>query len=1020
MSIRPSSYCCVAMILLAATISFSTFAAPQLVTALNPSFGAAPDGNGDSWAPIISGDGRFVLFASTANNLVPGTGSNGIPELNPQTVNVYLRDRLKQSTTLVSVSLDGTGGGNANSYPTALSTNGQFALFESASSNLAANATNNLNQVYRRDVVNGITLLVSVGTNGASPNGAARGSTMTPDGSQVAFVSTSSNLVSNDTNGLADVFWRNMLAQVTVLVSVGAVANGGISTSSVGVSSSEWPEITPDGRYVVFSSSATNLVPGIQLAPRVSGQELPAQIYVRDLRAGTTSWASTNVGAIFGPGTNCLCFNQAISDNGQYVAFEVCSNTMPEASPPATGIILYYNQQTGLTEIVSTNAVFPQFANADARSLSMTPDGQNIVYTATNGAYSTSAVYLWNASAGTNTLVSANSSGSVTPGTSAYFPDIDPTGRYVLFVSTDTNYTASSNAPAAILLRDTQAGTTTVVSVDTNGLSLPVNATAVPALSADAGSVAFESLWANLDGRNFQSDVFAVTLTNNPVSQLVSVRDPNLPSSTANGPAALWPGSASANGRYMVFSTWANNLLPGDTNDCINVYERDRITGANILVSVGTNGVEGNNLSTEPSVSGDGRYVAFTSFATNLLGGDANLSSDVFVRDMQEGLTTMVSVSTNGGFGNGSSYLPQISADGRYVLFCSAAENLAAGTYGSNNLYLRDLQLGQTYALTQGGFASEPGNASFSMTPDGKEIAFIAVSNGVSTLYVWQTSLAAMIYTNSFSAQTNISLSADGRWLACVSNNVLCLEDLVAGTNFQIASGVIGPRAGLSFSTNDDFLAYAMNTNVYLYSFQTGSNLLISSGPADSPVVSADGSFVAYRSFSSNAIPQNPDGEPVVLLFDTFSNSTTLASANLSGFASAQPSLDPVFSADGQTLAFQSWANDLAGGEFGSGGNVFALDVFGLPGTLNATNSAPALDAGMTFQSDYSSGQIPVVAWPFIPDQSYIVQYKDNLTDPVWYNLNGVMTFLGNQAYLADPAPLSNQRFYRVVQGSSP
>ncbi|HEV2318697.1 MAG TPA: hypothetical protein VGV18_03040, partial [Verrucomicrobiae bacterium] len=833
MSIRISTSRCVAMILLATAFVLPACAAPQLVTALNPSFGAPPDGNGDSWAPIISPDGRFVLFASTANNLVQGSGSNGIPVLNPPIVNVYLRDRLKQNITLVSVSLDGAGGGNANSFPTALSTNGQFALFESAASNLAANATNNLNQVFRRDVVNGITSLVSVGTNGASPNGAARQSTMTPDGLFAAFVSDASNLTANDTNGIADVFVHNNLSGSTLLVSVGAVANGPFSSSSVSPSSSEWPEITPDGSYVVFSSTATNLVPGLPLPPQVSEEPLASEIYVRDLRGGVTTWASTNAGAMSGPGTNCICFSQAISDNGQYVAFEICSNSLASSGQPMTGAVAYYNLQTGVTEIVSTNGIVPQFANAGGRNLSMTSDGQNIVYVATNGTSSTSAVYLWNATASTNELVSANPSGGITLGANAFSPDLDSTGRYVVFVSTDTNYLApatASNATinAAILLRDTQAGTTTVVSVDTNGSNLQVNTTAVPSLGANAGSVAFESPWANLDGRNMQFDVFARDLTNT-MSQLVSARDPNLPSSTPNGPCALWPGSVSANGRYMAFSTWENNIVPGDTNDCINVFERDRITGANILVSVGTNGLEGNNLSTEPSVSGDGRYVAFTSSATNLVAGDANLSSDVFVRDMLERTTTMASVSTNGGFGNGSSYLPQISTDGRYVLFCSAAENLAAGTYGSDNLYLRDLQLGQTYALTQGGVDLEPGYASYAMTPDGNEVAFINASGGPPhSLYVWNSSLTGLIYTNSSGVETNVSLSPDGRWLAYVIGNQLWLQDLVAGTNCQIATGQVGPRAGLSFSADDDFLAYAMNTNAYLYSFQTGSNLLVS------------------------------------------------------------------------------------------------------------------------------------------------------------------------------------------------
>jgi Tol biopolymer transport system component len=543
-------------------------------------------------------------------------------------------------------------------------------------------------------------------------------------------------------------------------------------------------------------------------------------------------------------------------------------------------------------------------------------------------------------------------------------------------------------------------------------------------LSADASSVAFESPWMNLDGRNLESDVFVLDLTNT-ASQLISVHDPGLSSAALNGPSTLWPTSVSTNGRFTAFSTWANNLLPNATNDWINVFEHDLITGANILVSVGTNGLEGNNLSTEPSVSADGRYVAFTSFATNLVAGDANLYSDVFVRDLEAGVTTLVSVGTNGGTGNNSSYLPQISSDGRYVLFCSAAVNLAPDVAGGNNLYLRDLQLGETYALTTNGFGSQGSFQSYSMTPGGTDIAFVGVGSGnVSNLYAWNSSLAALIYTNNSSGLANVSLSPDGQWLAYVANDVLSVQGLgITATNFEIARGSFGPRAGLKFSSDDRFLTYAMNTNIYLYDFLLGTSNLVSTafdstnqpnGAADSPVISADGSFIAYRSFSSNAVPQNPNGVPAVLLFERLSNTTVLASANLCGVSPAMPSLNPAFTSDGQMLLFQSWARDLVAQDFNQGGGAFALDLFGLPGALNSTNSAPPLDAGMLLESEFSSGQTPVVAWPFAPGQSYLVQYKDDLTDPVWQNLDGVISFIGSQGYFADPAPPSSQRFYRI------
>lgn len=989
---------CVALMFAAACAPLSASAALQLVTAASPAVTAPPNGNGDSWSPIVSPDGRFVLFASTADNLT----SNGNASLNPAGMNVYLRDRLNGTTALVSVNLAGTGG-NGNSFPTALSTNGQFALFESAASDLVPNDTNNANDVFLRDVVNGVTYLISVATNGACSDGASRGSTLSPDGRFVAFTSAASDLTEDDTNGIPNVFVRDMESGTTTLASVGAVSNGAAS-------SSESPEITPDGRYVAFYSTATNLVPGV-----TTGSE----IYVRDLQAGVTTWASTNARTISHIGANGFCCNHAISDNGQYVAFEICTNS----SVPTNSVILYYNLSSGVTETVSTNAVNPNGANQDKRSLSMTPGGQSIAFVAnTNGG---SCVYLWNAAAGTNFSVS----GTPSSGGNSFWPDVDPTGRYVVFLSTDMGYTANSGGIAAVVLRDTQAGTITLVNVGTNSLGLPVNPTAVPAMSANGGTVAFESPWANLDGRNFQSDVFALDVTNH-ASQLVSVRDPALASLTPNGPSSLWPGSLSANGRYMAFSTWANNVSPGDTNDCPNVFVHDLITGANVLVNTVGNGLPGNNLSTEPSISADGRYVAFTSAATNLISDDNNSCSDIFVRDVQAGTTTLVSVGTNGTVGNGNSYLPQISSDGRYVLFCSAAQNLASGSTASNNLYLRDLQLGHTYALTRNGFRSDGGSTSYAMTPDGNYISFFGVpgGTGATNLYVWQTSAAAIIYTNFSLSLTNVSISPDGHWLAYVAGTFLRAQDLAAGTNCLIATGSFGPRAGLKFSADDQFLTYGANSNVFLYDFESGSNLLVSTaynstnaadGIADSPTISADGSFVAYRSFSTDAVPTGTNGVPAILVFDRLNNSTLLASANFSGLSSAAQSLTPVFSPDGQMLVFQSWASDLTERDFNLGSDLFALDLFGLPGTV--TNPPPNLTANISESAGTSvsgPGQVPVVSWPFDPTQSYSVQYTDNLTNSPWLPLSGTVTFIGNQAYLSDSAPSSTQRFYRIVQNN--
>ena len=252
----------------------------QLVSQIDHTNLYSASGNGDSVLPVLSSDGRFVVFASTADNLCVLQETNRIRSLIPPSMNVYLKDRQNGSTALVSMNLAGTGGGNGNSWPVAISTNGQHVLFESVASDLVASDTNRANDVFLRDVVAGKTTLVSVSTNGTPGNSSSRSPSMTSDARFVAFVSEANNLVSKDTNSIADVFVRDAQSGTTLLASPGARS----THPTIPTGSSEAPELSADGRYVAFYSTATNLVAGIRTV---------GEVYVRDTIGGNTIFAST-------------------------------------------------------------------------------------------------------------------------------------------------------------------------------------------------------------------------------------------------------------------------------------------------------------------------------------------------------------------------------------------------------------------------------------------------------------------------------------------------------------------------------------------------------------------------------------------------------------------------------------------------------------------------------------------------------------------------------------------------------
>ena len=228
-------------------------------------------GNGSSGSYVksvfISSDGRLALFVSFSSNLVPGD-TNGV-------LDVFLHDLVSGATTLVSVDSNGIQSNAGSDYPS-ISSDHRFVAFESSGNNLVGGDTNGSQDTFVRDLVTRTTARVSVDSNGAQANGASVEPTISADGRSFAFVSTASNLGPGDNNDVPDVFVHDMISGATSRVSVGS--NGQEANNTSGVVASA---LSADGRYVVFWSDASNLVPG-----DTNGQR---DIFVRDMGSATTT-----------------------------------------------------------------------------------------------------------------------------------------------------------------------------------------------------------------------------------------------------------------------------------------------------------------------------------------------------------------------------------------------------------------------------------------------------------------------------------------------------------------------------------------------------------------------------------------------------------------------------------------------------------------------------------------------------------------------------------------------------------
>ncbi len=317
----------------------------------------------------------------------------------------------------------------------------------------------------------------------------------------------------------------------------------------------------------------------------------------------------------------------------------------------------------------------------------------------------------------------------------------------------------------------------------TNGFS------GLTGISADGRYIVFTSNGTNLvsGDTNAVVDVFVKDVLTGATERVSSDSNGNQANAASSG-----TNSISADGRYVIFESSATNLVAGDTNAKPDIFMKDRLTGNTVMISSDSSGNEGNEasfLSAPGGISADGRYVVFQSNATNLVGGDTNASTDVFLKDTRTGTTVRVSTDSSGNQANGTSEVRGISADGRYVLFESNATNLVDGdTNARQDVFVKDMLTGKTIRASTDSNGNQGNEAAFhsSISADGRYVAF--AQNGSVFRKDLLTQATVMVSTNSSDTPANnyserSAISADGRYV---------LFDSLATNLADGASGLVG------------------------------------------------------------------------------------------------------------------------------------------------------------------------------------------------------------------------------------
>jgi len=410
------------------------------------------------------------------------------------------------------------------------------------------------------------------------------------------------------------------------------------------------------------------------------------------------------------------------------------------------------------------------------------------------------------------------------------------------------------------------SGTTTLVSVSTEGVQGDAISQAA-SVSADGRFVTFVSDATTFvpGDQNFTFDLFV-----RDRQELLTTRD-SISAASSEGNSWSGTGSISADGRFVAFSSGASNLAPEDTNEAPDIFVHDRVTGDTERASLASSGEQGNGWSVAPAISADGRFVAFRSDATNLVAGDTNGVGDVFVHDRETGETRRVSVSSLGEQANNFSEGATISGDGRFVAFHSFATNLVPeDTNARPDVFVHDLASGVTelVSVSSAGVLGDGSSFAPSITPDGSVVAF--------------ASLAQNLVGGDTNGEADIFV-----------------RDRASGTTQRVSLSTGGAQGN---------------------------------GRSDLPSISADGDRIAFQSLANTLVEGDTNNAQDIFLNDRATGETTRVSVSTPSLVLPRdeangPSFSPAISADGMLIAFSSLASNLVDFDLNEWGDVFAYDL---------------------------------------------------------------------------------------------
>lgn len=975
---------------------------------------------GDSSGIELSADARWALFSSNGNGLTTND-NNGF------NIDLFLQDLQTGERTLITRGLSGSSA-NGDSVADAFSADGRFVLFESDADDLVPGDDNESTDLFLYDRTTGQTTVISKSTAGVA-DGNSGAAVMTADARFILFESDADDLSPLDANDAPDLYLLDRQNGAVQLIT--------LNSNNTAAASAVFPNpflgqfegaVSGDGRWVAYISSATNVVRGVPV-------NAPPQLFLRDTLGQTNAWISR---ATSGQGAASVAAPE-LSDDGTILAF---LSTSLDAVPTQTSFLYIYKTATG--ELRKVQA---------ADEFSLSADGLWIAYVSAN------QVYLCDVAGQTNQLVTPSVGLGATPLPSTN-PVLSPDGRVLLFTSAATNLVGngSTNVFYQLYRFDRTTGQIALLTPGMSGGGANRDAL-YPVVSADGSTAGFMSFATDLtaDDEKNANDVFIVSTSGTNAVQLVSSGDPRIVSATASGGSTLENKTLSIDGRYLVFTSSARDVVPNDDNEASDVFIRDLRTGTTRLVSVSSDGVHplpgGSNLGTSTSsgypnglgISADGRKVLFLSKRP----GSVNAAERaLFIYDVSSGTNSLVSVLPSGETA-GNVLSAFLSPDSGKLAFVSAN-----GT--TTSLFLRDLSTTTTTLLTN---FSRGDLAGFS--PSGTYL--IVAGSGVAS-----TSIAFDLRTGGARAfpggitawwpVMGSSLTFDDQILVSPRAGLavpLYLYSLAQGTTNLISTNF--NSAGLAaVSVDGSTVVYqgaqpVNGTNssyIYIYDRASGSTAPLNL-PSNSllrirssPVLTADGRYIALS--TTNGLSPSSGGRQDILVYDRLLTNFV----SLSAGRADQSLNDPFLSAAARIVAFQSPGSTLVSDDRNDVSDVFiarlpmadsnqnGIDDGWETQSFGGTTADPTADPdhdGMTNQQEFRAGTNPnqassalslstvtsagdriTLQWPAVIGKSYQLQFRTDLTSGAWTDLGPVQVAFSNALTYQVPPGSSPAAFFRI------